>query len=118
METTEKTPPRVGYMATEANGKMYVMKPSGQTGAICTTAKFAVVTKPEKLREEAHQIANALNGAEKLNAFTAKYGTRTASLILRKAAEQLGDGALSDDLLDLAKELEEALNAFRGLAPV
>lgn len=50
-----------GYYAIEANGRMHVLHPAPSKMSICTTAKFDVVTTPDRLREEAHRIARALN---------------------------------------------------------
>lgn len=54
------TPTR-GFYAVEANGRMHVMNPAPSKISICVTAKFDIVTKPDRLREEAHRIARALN---------------------------------------------------------
>lgn len=53
------------YEAVEKDGRMFVMKPGGEI-AICSTAKFQVVTEPDLLRQEAQHIATALNALPKL----------------------------------------------------
>jgi hypothetical protein len=44
-----------------------------------------------------------------MNQFAAKYGIRTASLIIKSATEQIENTSVTDSLIELSSDLESAL---------